>query len=58
MMGKPAGVPEDAARWWFMLGWVLRGVATPLPDDPAVVEDTFEQITLATGESKRVLEGD
>jgi len=54
--GEPPSVAEQDARWWFMFGWVLRGVAGGLPDDPAVVEDAFLQFTLSTGESK--VEGD
>ena len=53
--GEPAGIPEAASQWWFMLGWVMRGVAFGLPkDDPALVEDAFMQWTLMTGESKQV----
>jgi hypothetical protein len=51
--GEPAGVSESASQWWFMLGWVMRGMAVGLPkDDPAMVFDAFEQFTFATGESK------
>jgi len=50
--GEPEGLAMEDARWWFMFGWVMRSVASGLPDDPARVEDAFTQFTLGTGESK------
>jgi len=50
--GEPPNVPDEAGQWWFMLGWVTRGVAFGLPDDDALVVDAFEQWTLGTGESR------
>lgn len=51
--GEPEGVSELASQWWFMLGWVMRGMAFGLPkDDPEMVIDAFTEFTLASGESK------
>lgn len=55
--GEPQGVAEQDARWLFLLNWVLRGMAVTLHDDPAMVEDAFVQLTLATGESKMLPPG-
>jgi hypothetical protein len=51
--GEPAGVPEAASQWWFMLGWVMRSMAYGLTKDSAeMVFDEFVEFTMATGESR------